>query len=342
MKREGTTFSIRDRATRPSTLFAFALTALLLFALWSAASSFDLEQVGDTIASANTVALAAALAACCGTLALRGLRWRVLIGTINISISRRAAVEILALSFWVNVILPAKIGDVYRAGLLKKNGGSSFGRAVGTVVVERAVDLITVALLGALSAYVAFGGNLSPAVTALTLIALALAVVGTAVLLLARGPAARLVAQLPLPAAASEPIARAFDALKEGSRQGVLLAVAPYTLVIWALQAARLGCVAAALGLFQIDPAPGFLGISAVIFTALVSAVLSTIPFTPAGIGIVEAGSVGILISVFAMPPEAAIALTLLDRVIDIGSLMVGGGILFAVSPYPRGAGSLR
>jgi uncharacterized membrane protein YbhN (UPF0104 family) len=122
----------------------------------------------------------------------------------------------------------------------------------------------------------------------------------------------------------------------------VLLAVAPYTLAIWALQAARLGCVAAALGLFQIDPAPGFLGISAVIFTALVSAVLSTIPFTPAGIGIVEAGSVGILISVFAMPPEAAIALTLLDRVIDIGSLMVGGGVLFAVSPYPRGAGSLR
>ena len=240
------------------------------------------------------------------------------------------------------MILPAKIGDVYRAWLLKKNGGSSFGRAVGTVVVERAVDLITVALLGALSAYVAFGGNLSPAVTALTLIALALALVGAAVLLLARGPAARLVARLPLPAAASEPIARAFDALKEGSRQGVLLAVAPYTLVIWALQAARLGCVAAALGLFQIDPAPGFLGISAVIFTALVSAVLSTIPFTPAGIGIVEAGSVGILISVFAMPPEAAIALTLLDRVIDIGSLMVGGGILFAVSPYPRGAGSLR
>ena len=342
MKREGTSFSIRDRATRPSTLFAFALTALLLLALWGAARSFDLEQVGSTIASANSAALAAALAACFGTLALRGLRWRVLIGTINISISRRAAVEILALSFWVNVILPAKIGDVYRAWLLKQSGGSSFGRAVGTVVVERAVDLITVALLGALSAYVAFGGNLSPAVTALTLVALTLALIGAAVLLVGRGPAARLVARLPLPAAAAEPIARAFDALKEGSRQGVLLAVAPYTLVIWALQAARLGCVAVALGLFQIDPAPGFLGISAVIFTALVSAVLSTIPFTPAGIGIVEAGSVGILISIFGMPPEAAIALTLLDRVIDIGSLMVGGGILFAVSPYPRGAGSLR
>ena len=342
MKREGTTFSIRDRATRPSTLFAFTLTALLLFALWSAASSFDLEQVASAITSADSVALVAALAACFGTLILRGLRWRTLITTIDINISRRAAVEILALSFWVNVILPAKIGDVYRAWLLKKNGGSSFGRAVGTVIVERAVDLTTVALLGALSAYVAFGGNLSPAVTALTLVALTLAFVGAAVLLLGRGPAARLVARLPLPAAAAEPIARAFDALKAGSRKGTLIAVTPYTVIIWGLQAARLGCVAVALGLFQVDPAPGFLGISAVIFTALVSAVLSTIPFTPAGIGIVEAGSVGILISIFAMPPEAAIALTLLDRVIDIGSLMVGGGILFAVSLYPRGAGSLR
>lgn len=342
MKRESTTFSIRDRATRPSTLVAFVLTALLLFALWNVAKSFNLEQVGSTIARANAVALAVALAACVGTLILRGLRWRVLIGSINISISRRAAVEILALSFWVNVILPAKIGDVYRAWLLKRNGGSSFGRAVGTVVVERAVDLITVALLGALSAYVAFGGNYSPVVFALTLIALALALFGAAVLLLARGPAARLVARLPLPAAAAEPIARAFDALRDGSRQRALTAVAPYTLVIWALQATRFGCVAVALGLFQIDPAPGFLGISAVLFTALVSAVLSTIPFTPAGIGAVEAGSVGILISVFAIPPEAAIALTLLDRVLDIGSLMAGGGILFAVSPYPRGAGSLR
>ena len=342
MKRKGATFSIRERATRPSTLVAFALTAVLLAALWSAASSFNLDQVGSAIASAHAAALAAALVACVGTLVLRGLRWRVLIATIDINISRRAAIEILALSFWVNVILPAKIGDVYRAWLLKKNGGSSFGRAVGTVVVERAVDLITVALLGALSAYVAFGGNLSPAVAALTALALILAFVGVAVLLLARGPAARLVARLPLPTSAAEPIARAFDALKAGSRQGALAAVAPYTLVIWSLQAARLGCVAVALGLFQVDPAPGFLGISAVIFTALVSAVLSTIPFTPAGIGIVEAGSVGILISIFAMPPEAAIALTLLDRVIDIGSLMVGGGILFAVSPYPRGAGSLR
>ena len=341
MKRDRSGFNLRERATRPTTLLAFALTVLMLAALWHAAGSFDLDQVRKAIAGAHPAALAAALAACLGTLVLRGLRWRRLISSIGINISRRAAVEILALSFWVNVILPAKIGDVYRAWLLKQNGGTSFGRAVGTVIVERAIDLITVALLGVLSALVAFGGVLSPAVAALALVALGLAVFGIALLLFARGPASRLVRRLPLPVAAAEPIARAFGALKEGSGRGAILPILPYTLAIWGLQATRLGCVAIALGLFQVDPAPGFLGISAVLFTALVSAVLSTIPFTPAGIGIVEAGSVGILINIFSVSPETAIALTLLDRVIDIGSLVIGGGALFAVSPYPRGDGSL-
>jgi hypothetical protein len=208
--------------------------------------------------------------------------------------------------------------------------------------LERALDLITVALLGALSGAVAFGGELPAAVLVLMVFALVLALVGILVLLAARGPASRLSKRLPLPRQAAEPLERAFDALKEGSTRGGIVRVAPHTCVIWALQALRLGAVAAALGLFQVDPAVGALGPSAVLFTALASAVLSTVPFTPAGLGIVEAGSVGILVGIFGMTPESAIALMLLDRITDIGSLMAGGAVLFAVSPFRRGAGSLR
>ncbi len=342
MSEKPRTFSIRERLTRPSTIFGFAFTALLLLGVWRAASGFNLDQVGQLIGDASAPLLLAALAAALCTLLLRGLRWRLLLSVVNLQVSRRAAIEILALSFWVNVVLPAKIGDVYRAWLLKQNGGASFGRAVGTVVLERALDLITVALLGALSGYVAFGGVLPGAVAALTAFALALAAFGIALLLFARGPASSLSKRLPLPSSAAEPLERAFAALKQGSTRGGIVRVAPYTAAIWALQALRLGAVAAALGLFQINPEPGSIGASAVLFTALASAVLSTVPFTPAGLGIVEAGSVGILVGIFNMPPEAAIALVLLDRIIDIGSLMAGGTLLFAVSPYRRGAGSLR
>jgi uncharacterized protein (TIRG00374 family) len=337
-----TSFSIRERLRRPSTIAGFLFTAILLVGLWRAASTFNLDQVASLIASANPLALVAALAATLATLLLRGLRWRELLSVVNLTISRRAAIEILALSFWVNVVLPAKIGDFYRAWLLKRNGGPSFGRGVGTVVLERALDLITVALLGALSGYVAFSGELPGAVLLLTVVALALALIGILVLLIARGPASRLSKRLPLPRRAAEPLERAFDALKEGSTRGGILRVLPHTCVIWGLQALRLGAVAAALGLFQVDPGSGSIGPSAVLFTALASAVLSTVPFTPAGLGIVEAGSVGILVGIFNMPPESAIALMLLDRLTDIGSLMAGGALLFAVSPFRRGAGSLR
>jgi len=337
-----TSFSIRERFRRPSTIAGLLFTVVLLVGLWRAASAFNLDQVATLIGSANPLALLAALAATLATLLLRGLRWRELLSVVNLSISRRAAIEILALSFWVNVVLPAKIGDFYRAWLLKRNGGPSFGRGVGTVVLERALDLITVALLGALSGYLAFSGELPGAVLLLTLVALALALAGILLLLIARGPASRLSKRLPLPRRAAEPLERAFDALKEGSTRGGILRVLPHTCVIWGLQALRLGAVAAALGLFQVDPGTGLIGPSAVLFTALASAVLSTVPFTPAGLGIVEAGSVGILVGIFNMPPESAIALMFLDRLTDIGSLMAGGALLFAVSPFRRGAGSLR
>ena len=97
----------------------------------------------------------------------------------------------------------------------------------------------------------------------------------------------------------------------------------------------------AARGIREIDTA-GSIGISATIFAALVGSLLTAIPFTPAGIGLVEAGSVGVLVGLFGLSPESALALALLDRAINIGSLLVGGGLLFALSPYRRGKGSLR
>ncbi|MEY3472401.1 MAG: hypothetical protein RLY63_1076, partial [Chloroflexota bacterium] len=237
MSERRTAFSIRERLRSPSTIAGFLFTAILLVGLWRAASTFNLDDVAILIGSASSLGLAAALAATLATLLLRGLRWRELLSVVNLTISRRAAIEILALSFWVNVVLPAKIGDLYRAWLLKQNGGPSFGRGVGTVVLERALDLITVALLGALSGYVAFSGELPGAVLLLTLVAFALALVGILVLLIARGPASRLSRRLPLPRRAAEPLERAFDALREGSTRGGILRVLPHTCVIWGLQA---------------------------------------------------------------------------------------------------------
>ena len=330
------------RLTRRSTIFALLLTVVLVAGVLRAATSFDLAEVSRNVQRANVLWLLVALAASWSTFPLRGLRWRTILNASGLPISRRAATEILTLSFWVNCVLPAKMGDVYRGWLLKHNGVTSFGNAVGTVIAERLVDLATVALLGAASTFVAFGGKLPPTALALTAIALGVAAATTLLLLVARGFAAALIYALPIPDAVKNGFTSAAASLRAGSGGRVIRTALPYSLAIWIGESLRLAAVAAALGLFVVNPAAGQIGIASTIFVALVSAVLTVVPFTPAGIGIVEAGMVGILVALFGFSPESAIALALLDRLVGVGSLIVGGGALFALSPYRRGIGSLR
>ena len=330
------------RLTRRSTLFALLLTLVLVLGVVRAATSFDLSEVSLDLQRANPLWLLAALVASWATFPLRGLRWRMILSASGFTISRRAATEILTLSFWVNCVLPAKMGDVYRGWLLKHNGATSLGNAVGTVIAERLVDLATVALLGAASTFVAFGGKLPPTALALTAVALGVAVATTLLLLVARGFAAALMYALPIPDALKSGFTNAADSLRAGSGGRVIRTALPYSLAIWIGESLRLAAVAAALGLFVVSPAAGQIGIASTIFVALVSAVLTVVPFTPAGIGIVEAGMVGILVALFGFSPETAIALALLDRLVGVGSLVLGGGVLFALSPYRRGVGALR
>jgi len=330
------------RLTRRSTIFALLLTVVLVAGVLRAATSFDLAEVSRNVQRANALWLLVALAASWSTFPLRGLRWRTILNASGLPISRRAATEILTLSFWVNCVLPAKMGDVYRGWLLKHNGATSFGNAVGTVIAERLVDLATVALLGAASTFVAFGGKLPPTALALTAIALGVAAATTLLLLVARGFAAALIYALPIPDAVKSGFTNAAASLRAGSGGRVIRTALPYSLAIWIGESLRLAAVAAALGLFVVNPAAGQIGIASTIFVALVSAVLTVVPFTPAGIGIVEAGMVGILVALFGFSPESAITLALLDRLVGVGSLIVGGGALFALSPYRRGVGSLR
>jgi hypothetical protein len=330
------------RLTRRSTILALLLTVVLVVGVVRAASSFNLDEVATTLNRANATWIVVALAASWATFPLRGLRWRMILSASGLTISRRAATEILTLSFWVNCVLPAKMGDVYRGWLLKHNGATSFGNAVGTVIAERLVDLATVALLGAATTFVAFGGKLPPTALALTAIALGVAAATTLLLLVARGFAAALIYVLAIPDAIKNGFTNAAASLRAGSGGGVVRKALPFSLAIWIGESLRLAAVAMALGLFVVNPAVGQIGIASTIFVALLSAVLTVVPFTPAGIGIVEAGMVGILVALFGFTPESAIALAVLDRLVGVGSLVVGGGVLFALSPYRRGVGSLR
>ena len=81
------------------------------------------------------------------------------------------------------------------------------------------------------------------------------------------------------------------------------------------------------------------LGLSGAIFVALIGSLLTAVPLSPAGLGIVEAGVIGVLTVAYGVPLPEATAIALLDRVISVLSVIVFGAILYVVSPMPRGLG---
>ena len=106
------------------------------------------------------------------------------------------------------------------------------------------------------------------------------------------------------------------------------------TVLIWMTESLRLYFVVLALGFPDVE-----LGISGAVFVALIGSLLTAVPLSPAGLGIVEAGVVGVLTVAYGVPLPEATAIALLDRVISVFSVIVLGSIAYLFSKKPRGPG---
>jgi uncharacterized protein (TIRG00374 family) len=93
--------------------------------------------------------------------------------------------------------------------------------------------------------------------------------------------------------------------------------------VVWLLDGLRVWLVARALGA-EISPAEA-------IVVSLLSALVTIIPFTPAGVGFVEGFMIWILPQ-FGIARSTAVAIALIDRSITFLSLIVVGVVLYLVN----------
>ena len=75
--------------------------------------------------------------------AFRGWRWQQTLEPIGEKTRASVAVNAVFLSYAVSLIIP-RIGEFTRCGILKRWEGTSFPKALGTVVTERAVDTLIV------------------------------------------------------------------------------------------------------------------------------------------------------------------------------------------------------
>ena len=308
-----------------SIIFGLALVFLL-----SQQLKIDFGKTWAHITAANPLFLLLALLAYYATFPLRGLRWRFVLGRVGTKIGGRDATEILFLSWFVNCLVPAKLGDLYRAYLLKGNYGGSISRTVGTIFIERIADIVVIFALALAAGFWSFRGRSRPEIDALFLAGFVVAAILVLLVIGLNYLGGHLTRFLP------ERVADLYERFHEGST-GALTArslpvIGAFTVAIWLFEGVRLFFVIRALELPDAN-----LGISASLFVALAGSLLTAIPLTPAGVGFVEAGIVGLL-ALYGVVGEPALAVALTDRAISILSVIVLGGIFYAFSAKVRRA----
>ena len=310
------------------------LVPLAIIAVFVGLNRESLSKVPGLIAGANPVLVLVAFGVFYLGFPLRGKRWAMLLDGTGFKIGVRDSTEILYLSWLINCLVPAKLGDFYRAYLLRINSDASLSRTFGTVFIERILDIFTIALMGIAAGYWSFRSGLPPEIQAVFGVAIVIVALLALALFTLRNFGRRLIVALPLP----ERITEFYDRFEQGVfgalQRRQLPVLGTLGVAIWMTESLRLFFVVKAFGFPDVE-----LGISGAVFVALIGSLLTAVPLSPAGLGIVEAGIVGILTIVYGVPLPEATAIALLDRVISVFSVIVFGSILYLFSGKPRGAG---
>lgn len=125
-------------------LLPFALSAVLVVLLINTVRA-EADQLGAALLSANWILLVPAVALYFMGVWLRSARWGLLLPehAVRNSVLFRA----LVVGFTVNNLLPLRMGEVARAYLLSRWGRVAYTATIASLIVERVLDGLSLALL---------------------------------------------------------------------------------------------------------------------------------------------------------------------------------------------------
>jgi glycosyltransferase AglD len=260
--------------------------------------------------------------------ALRGHRWQLLLARMGHRLRYLPVLALLLAGWFASALLPARAGEILRIVALR--GGIDDGPPVpvadslGSIVLERVLDILAIVILGAIFAFFTISQSLPRwvavaygiAIAALLLLALALVLAPAFMAALRRWWDNRWWQ------AALSFAERFVTALRSLARDpAAALVVIGESLVIWLCDAMLLWLALLSLGVtVSFGPAA---------FVALTVDIVAALPLTPGGIGQFEVATAALL-ALLGIPAPTAAAAVLIVRGISYWSfLLFSGAVAF-------------
>lgn len=125
-------------------LLALAGLALSAVFLWLAVRNADLAEVVDELQQASLSLILVSVAIFGVGYAFQAARWKRIADAPKVGLGRFYGMVLSGLA--CNNVLPVRIGELVRARLLSQDAPMAGGRALGSVALDRACDVVTLAL----------------------------------------------------------------------------------------------------------------------------------------------------------------------------------------------------
>ncbi|HET7768103.1 MAG TPA: lysylphosphatidylglycerol synthase transmembrane domain-containing protein [Chloroflexota bacterium] len=120
--------------------------------IWLLLRTIDPAGVAEALGSADPGWLGLALLSIAASFALRCWRWQLFFLPAD-RVGFWAAFAPTMIGYMLNTVLPGRVGELARAALVSRTEGVSTARALGTILVEKIVDvLVLLLIIGGLTA----------------------------------------------------------------------------------------------------------------------------------------------------------------------------------------------
>ena len=286
----------------------------LLVALWRLVG-LDWRGIWGEIRQINLSLFLLALLVYYTTLLPRAVRWRKMLRNLGHVLPLRLLGEVIFLSWFVNHLIPAKMGDLYRGLVLRRREQISFSMTTGSVLAERVIDMSAILIVAITAAFFFVRGELLTEMRGVLLSAGILVVLIAGGLFLFWRLDSNLLSWLP------HRLGERFERFQRGIFASVqpLWLMIMLTVLVWAAEAGRFFLVANAMGVPLTMPQ--------LLFVFAAGALLLAAP-TPGGLGAVEGGMVGVML-LLDVPVDMAAAVVIVDRLISYWLVLIPGAVYY-------------